>query len=54
MKDIIFYYKKKNDEVIAHLSERFPHAKFEKCVSNIVELVNKVKATSKTNFMIPY
>jgi len=50
MKDIIFYYKKKNDEVIAHLSERFPHAKFEKCVSNIVELVNKVKATSKTNF----
>lgn len=49
MKDIIFYYKKKDVQLIENLSIKYPHAVFKKLTSSIVDLAKEVIPTVKTS-----
>jgi hypothetical protein len=51
MKDIIFYYTKKNQVKIDSITEIYPSAKFEKLVSTIPALVNSTIKFADTNFV---
>ncbi len=51
MKDIIFYYTKKNQVKIDSMKEVYPTAKFEKLTSTIPALVNSTISSANTNFV---
>lgn len=51
MKDIIFYYTKKNQIKIDSITELYPSAKFEQLASTIPALVNSTIKNSNTNFV---
>jgi hypothetical protein len=51
MKDIIFYYTKKNQVKIDSIKDLYPNARIEKLVSTIPALVNSTIISANTNFV---
>jgi len=49
MKDIVFYYTKKDDQLIEKLSINYPHALFKKLTGSIVDLAKEVAPVIKTS-----
>lgn len=53
MKDLFFYYRKKNSEtreLIEQLNTRFPHAKFKLITGSVFKTINQLVKESKTDF----
>ena len=53
MKDLFFYYRKKNSEtreLIERLNEKYPHAKFKLVSGSVFKTINQLVKESKTDF----